>query len=233
MSESTSNLALPYILSAQAQKHVTHNEALRHLDALVHLSVVSKTQATPPTDPPDGDRYIVASGASDVWAGKEDAIAAFQDGAWAFHQPKPGWLAWIQDQAGQEVFDGAAWIDPGKIVPSAAHTINRTIDEHLSLAGEITVAATEIPDRAIVLGVSVRVLETIEGATSFDVGIEGDIAKFGGSLGTAAGNTNIGVIGPHAVYEPTPIQLTANGGPFASGTIALALHFIQCGPPAL
>ena len=233
MAESTSNLALPYILSAQAQKHVTHNEALRHLDALVHLSVVSKTQATPPTDPPDGDRYIVASGATDAWTGQENAIAAFQDGAWAFHQPKPGWLAWIQDQAGQEVFDGAAWIDPGKIVPSAAHTIIRTIEEQLSLMGETTIAATQIADRVILLGVSVRVLETVEGATSFDVGVAGDIAKFGGSLGTAAGNTNIGVIGPHAVYEPTPIQITANGGPFASGTIALALHFIQCGTAAL
>ena len=233
MSESTSNLALPYILSAQAQKHVTHNEALRHLDALVHLSVVSKTQATPPTDPPDGDRYIVASGATDAWTGQENAIAAFQDGAWAFHQPKPGWLAWIQDQARQEIFDGAAWIDPGKIVPSAAYTIIRTIEEQLSLMGETTIAATQIADRVILLGVSVRVLETVEGATSFDVGVAGDIAKFGGSLGTAAGDANIGVIGPHAVYEPTPIQITANGGAFTSGTIALALHFIQCGTAAL
>ena len=33
--EETVNLALPYILSAQAQKHVTHNEALRRLDAVV------------------------------------------------------------------------------------------------------------------------------------------------------------------------------------------------------
>ena len=233
MSESTSNLALPYILSAQAQKHVTHNEALRHLDALVHLSVVSKTQATPPTDPPDGDRYIVASGATDAWTGQENAIAAFQDGAWAFHQPKPGWLAWIQDQARQEIFDGAAWIDPGKIVPSAAHTIIRTIEEQLSLMGETTIAATQIADRVILLGVSVRVLETVEGATSFDVGIAGDIAKFGGSLGTAIGDTNIGVIGPHAFYEPASILVTANGSAFTGGKLALALHFIQCGPPAL
>jgi hypothetical protein len=30
MSDTTTNLLLPYILAAQAQKHVTHNEALRH-----------------------------------------------------------------------------------------------------------------------------------------------------------------------------------------------------------
>ena len=38
MSE-TVHLGLPVIAAAQAQKHVTHNEALRILDALVMLSV--------------------------------------------------------------------------------------------------------------------------------------------------------------------------------------------------
>ena len=31
--DSTPNLQLPYLMAAQAQKHVTHNEALRALDA--------------------------------------------------------------------------------------------------------------------------------------------------------------------------------------------------------
>ena len=31
----TANLSLPYILASQAQKHVTHNEAIRALDCLV------------------------------------------------------------------------------------------------------------------------------------------------------------------------------------------------------
>jgi hypothetical protein len=34
--DQTPNLKLPYILPSQAQKHVTHNEALRLLDAVVH-----------------------------------------------------------------------------------------------------------------------------------------------------------------------------------------------------
>ncbi|MGC4023892.1 MAG: DUF2793 domain-containing protein [Mesorhizobium sp.] len=57
--EETSNLALPYILPSQAQKHVTHNEALRRLDALVQLAVVSRATGTPPASPTEGDRYIV------------------------------------------------------------------------------------------------------------------------------------------------------------------------------
>ncbi len=38
----TPNLALPYIQAAQAQKHVTHNEAIRALDAIVQLGVLDR-----------------------------------------------------------------------------------------------------------------------------------------------------------------------------------------------
>ena len=42
MSDTTTKLLLPYILAAQAQKHVTHNEALRILDGLIQLSVLDR-----------------------------------------------------------------------------------------------------------------------------------------------------------------------------------------------
>jgi hypothetical protein len=42
MSDATTRLLLPYILAAQAQKHVTHNEALQILDGLVQLSVLDR-----------------------------------------------------------------------------------------------------------------------------------------------------------------------------------------------
>ena len=62
MSDTTTHLLLPYLLAAQAQKHVTHNEALRLLDGLVQLSVLDRDLTAPvrPTIPSDGDRYIVA-----------------------------------------------------------------------------------------------------------------------------------------------------------------------------
>ena len=56
MSDATNHLLLPYILAAQAQKHVTHNEALRILDGLVHLSVLDRDLTAPPASPADGDR---------------------------------------------------------------------------------------------------------------------------------------------------------------------------------
>jgi len=103
------NLSISYLVSDQAQKHVTVNEALRMLDALVQLSVLSQTQVTAPATPLDGDRYIVGAGATGVWLGKEAQIAAYQDGAWAFFPPNTGWQSWVEDQAVLIVFDGTVW----------------------------------------------------------------------------------------------------------------------------
>ena len=109
MSFTSQNLSLPYIAPAQAQKHVTHNEALRALDAIVQLSLASKTQTTPPANPAEGTRYYVAAPATDIWAGQEGQIAVFQDGAWAFYSPQPGWQAWIEDESSLQIWDGMAW----------------------------------------------------------------------------------------------------------------------------
>ena len=95
MSETSPNLSLPYIMAAQSQKHVTHNEAIRSLDAIVQLAVLNRTLAAPPATPAEGNAYIVAAGASGAWSGQTARIAAFQDGAWAFYVPREGWLAWV------------------------------------------------------------------------------------------------------------------------------------------
>ena len=60
MADISPHLLLPFILAAQAQKHVTHNEAIRLLDAIVQLSVLDRDLTVPPASPVDGDRYIVA-----------------------------------------------------------------------------------------------------------------------------------------------------------------------------
>jgi len=109
------NLILPFIEAAQAQKHVTHNEGLRVLDAAVQLSVLDRDLTAPPGSPADGDRYIPASGATGDWAGKDLNIAAWQDGAWAFLVPREGWLCWVADEDVLLVWDGAAWADAGNV----------------------------------------------------------------------------------------------------------------------
>ncbi len=107
----TANLNLPYIMAAQAQKHVTHNEAIRALDALVMLAVMDRDLATPPASPDEGDRYLVAASATGAWSGNDGQIAAYQDGAWIFHTPKTGWTCQIIDEGILQSYDGANWGD--------------------------------------------------------------------------------------------------------------------------
>ncbi|WP_139973571.1 DUF2793 domain-containing protein [Ochrobactrum sp. CGA5] len=107
--DQTPNLKMPYILPSQAQKHVTHNEALRLLDAIVHLSVKSRSQVETPETPVSGDRYLVAAAATGAWVGKDGAIAFFVDDGWLFIIPATGWQAYVEDEAQLLVFDGALW----------------------------------------------------------------------------------------------------------------------------
>ena len=114
MTEISPNLLLPYIMPSQAQKHVTHNEAVRALDALTQIAVRDRDRMVPPADPLDGDRYIVPAGATGAWTNKDGQIAAWQDGAWAFYTPGEGWLAWVIDEARLLVRRGSEWLDlPG------------------------------------------------------------------------------------------------------------------------
>ena len=111
MPETTPTLALPLIAAGQAQKHVTHNEALIQLDALVQLACRDKDLGAPPASPAEGDRYLVLSaGPTGAWTGLSGQIAQFQDGRWRGLAPKPGWLAWILDADELYVFTAAGWV---------------------------------------------------------------------------------------------------------------------------
>ncbi len=105
----TVNLDLPYILSNQAQKHVTHNEAISGLDALVQTGVEDTQLTAPPPAPSNGERYIVAAGGSGDWAGHDNEIAAWQDGAWAFYAPQDGWLVFDRTTRLYTTFIDGQW----------------------------------------------------------------------------------------------------------------------------
>jgi hypothetical protein len=107
--DDTPNLKLPYIAAAQAQKHVTHNEAIRALDALVQITVADRDLTEAPESPGEGDRYIVAADASGAWGEQDGKLAAWQDGAWMFYEPVEGWLAWVADEDVLVVWDGSDW----------------------------------------------------------------------------------------------------------------------------
>lgn len=109
----TTHLALPLIDAAQAQKHVTHNEALALLDTLAHLSVSRRNVTVPPGAPNEGDRLLVGPGATGAFAGKDKQIAAFLAGGWTYLQPRAGWRVHVAAEALLLLFNGADWVDLG------------------------------------------------------------------------------------------------------------------------
>jgi hypothetical protein len=141
MSDITTHLLLPYILASQAQKHVTHNEALRLLDAMVQLSVLDRNRTTPPASPADGDRHIVASGATGLWAGWDLNVAFWVDGVWMRLVPRPGWLAWIVAEQAFVVWNGTAWdfvgepVDVSDAIFSLVNAVDPTKRALFSLSG--------------------------------------------------------------------------------------------------
>ncbi len=235
------NLALPLLSAAQAQKHVTVNDALSRLDGLVQLSVKDRNLTAPPASPVDGDRYIVATGGTGSWAGWDGDVVLFTGGAWVRLPPKNGWLVWVEDESLLLIRSGATW-SADVLIKSPTVEVARgalggaislqVIEETLSgLSGATVTSTVVIPNRSICLGVSTRTSTAITGATSYDCGIAGTPGKFGASLGIAAGSSNIGVIGPQAFYADTPVVLTANGGNFTAGAVKIAIQALTFAAP--
>lgn len=104
----TPRLVLPYLVTGQAQKEITHNDALNDVDSLAQISVINRTTATPPTTPSEGDSYIVAASPTGAWAGNTDAIASYYSG-WRIKPAKAGWIAYVQAENVFYVFDGSSW----------------------------------------------------------------------------------------------------------------------------
>lgn len=107
----SANLSMPLLMPSQAQKHVTHNEALLVLDALVQLTVVDRDLAVPPSSPANGDRHIVTSAAAGFWGGPAHSIAVFVNNTWVFYEPRPGWQAYVLAENRTVVWQNGAWQD--------------------------------------------------------------------------------------------------------------------------
>lgn len=104
------NLGLPLMEAAQAQKHVTHNEALVLLDALTQISVADMAANTPPSAPIAGLRVVVGPSPTGAFAGHSNKIAFHDQGLWRFITPRDGWLVWASSLAALFVYSGAAWV---------------------------------------------------------------------------------------------------------------------------
>ena len=236
MSE-TSQLGLPLLQPSQAQKHVTVNEALAKLDGLTQLVLISISLTVPPIVAGDGDSYGVPNGAVNDWQGHEGEIAIWSNGGWVFAAPAMGWRAFVADIGKVALHDGTNWVPSALAVSPNRATAQFDVIEfdHVFGAESVSTTLVEIPQYAMVFAVTGRVKTTIAGSlTSFDIGVGGATDRYGSGLGLAQGSWLVGITGqPVTYYADTPLEITANGGDFASGELRLVLQYFLPTPPAI
>jgi hypothetical protein len=116
MSDTTPRSGLPLIAAAQAQKHVTHNEALLMLDALSCARLLDRDLSAPPASPTDGDAYLVKATGTGTWTGQDGNIAFAVDGGWRFYAPYAGLIAYVSDETKLIVNDGSTWVDFASLI---------------------------------------------------------------------------------------------------------------------
>ncbi|HEX2594399.1 MAG TPA: DUF2793 domain-containing protein [Rhizomicrobium sp.] len=107
----TPRFQTPLLAAAQAQKHITHNEALEQLDALVCARFLDRDLSAPPSSPTDGDVYLIKPTAAGAWATHDNQIAQALDGAWRFYAPFTGLIAYVADEQKLIAYTGSAWVD--------------------------------------------------------------------------------------------------------------------------
>ncbi len=100
MMDTTARLGLPLIAAGQAQKEMTHNEALVLLDLLVPGSVVATGMNMPPGAPGLGESWIVGDAPIDAWTAHAGAIAGWTSGGWRFAAPQDGMAFWVVGAGG-------------------------------------------------------------------------------------------------------------------------------------
>jgi hypothetical protein len=98
------------------------------------------------------------------------------------------------------------------------------------MSGASVNAPTQIPANCIVFAVGAYVVTTITGATSYEVGVLGNLTQFGSGFSLPAGSSNFGLIGPTAFYSATNLVLTATGGNFTAGAVRLSIHYMLATP---
>lgn len=193
MTDLTPHLALPILRSGQAQKHVTLNEGLFVLDAVVQLQVTSRTLSAPPAEPVEGVRYLMPAGTlSGSWSAyAAGTIAWFNAGAWVGLEPQSGWRLWVEAEAAMLVFDGEAWRPlPG---PTDGPL---TLTDELRLAGE-----------------DGRLVFAAPGAGGYREMVfrdSGDVTRFSLGYGEGAG-LFVNRLDATGAYVDTPMLITPGG----------------------
>ena len=207
MPDTSAILGLPLIQPAQAQKHVTHNEALRLLDVLVQLVVATRDMPAPPASPVEGECHIVGPGATGPWAGRSGAVAVATSGQWQFLAAKPGWRAHVLAEGATVTYLAGSWQASGAVsaprfgINATADTTNRltvssaaTLLTHAGAGHQVKINKAAVGDTASLLfqtNFSGRAEMGLAGNDGFGVKVSADGATWFTALAVDPANGRV------------------------------------------
>ncbi|MBF9022940.1 DUF2793 domain-containing protein [Rhodobacterales bacterium FZCC0069] len=171
------NLALPFLSAAQAQKHVTVNEALTRLDGVVQLRLSGIDINLPPANPAEGSIYAVGATAQDDFAGHAGQLALFSNGGWDYITPAIGWQGY--DVGAREIlrFDGVTWQRPqisGAPLGGGVEVRSTSLDLVIAPGASATTDPI-FPERSIGMGGTGLVTSTLTGTLgTWSIGVADD-----------------------------------------------------------
>ncbi|MFE4713968.1 DUF2793 domain-containing protein [Paenibacillus sp. NPDC056722] len=143
-------------------------------------SVKSQNVSTPPTNPVEGDRFIIPAGAKGVWTGKTNQIVEYQSSVWTYYSPDVGWTAYVDDEQKIYSWNGTTWVRTG----GALQTI--TAGNGLTGGGQAD-----------------TVTLNIGGGNGIAVNTNGISVTAGKGITVDAGGVSANVDGTSIVYDPS------------------------------
>jgi Protein of unknown function (DUF2793) len=138
---------LPLLAVSQAQKEITHNEALVLIDALLHPVAEDRLSFPPaPIDADIGKCWLVGASAQGAWTGRTDHIAIWIGGGWRFLVPCAGMRLRLLTTGSESFWSGAQWLDSptiadatgGTVIDAEARRAIALLLQHFRLIGQVT-----------------------------------------------------------------------------------------------
>jgi Protein of unknown function (DUF2793) len=120
----TARHKLPLLAVSQAQKEITHNEAIVRIDALLH-AVAQDILTTPPSvsDADIGKCWLVSAVPSGGWAGKAGDLAVWIGGGWRFCTAAEGMRVRLQTSGTDYIRSEGEWV----AAPAIADPVNGSV----------------------------------------------------------------------------------------------------------
>lgn len=120
----TARFGLPFLAVSQAQKEITHNEALALIDALLHPVAQSELSAPPATTDADiGKCWLIGTAATGEWAAHEGQLACWTGGGWRYSALGEGSRIRLLDISIDRFRSGGQW----RVPPAIAEPVGGTV----------------------------------------------------------------------------------------------------------